>query len=174
MLRSRRTRREFALVLADIDHFKKVNDVHGHAVGDRVLRQVAALLSDRIRPRVDIVSRYGGDEFAILLPELTNGANGVRVVSERLRAEVEAFDFRQICPELVRPLTISLGAALYRGNPELGEVSRFAEKQRVLTHADDALYRAKRERNCARVWEEPPILNAPAGDLRGAERNERV
>lgn len=173
MLRSRRTRREFALVLADIDCFKKVNDLHGHAAGDKVLRQVAALLSDRIRPRVDIVSRYGGDEFAILLPELTNGANGVRVVSERLRSEVEAFDFRVLCPDLTEPLTISLGAAVYRGNPDLGEASRHAEKQKVLAHADQALYRAKRDsRNCARIWEEPPIIAAP--ELRGAERNERV
>lgn len=175
MLRSRRTRREFALVLADIDHFKKVNDMHGHGVGDKVLRQVATLLSDRIRPRVDIVSRYGGDEFAILLPELTSGASGVRVVAERLRAEVAAFDFRGICPELTAPLTISLGAAVYRGIPELGEASRHAEKQKVLSHADQALYRAKREaRNCARIWDEPPVAAGPASEFRGAERNERV
>jgi diguanylate cyclase (GGDEF)-like protein len=79
--------RPLSLLFCDIDHFKKVNDTHGHAVGDRVLAAVAAAIGAATR-QLDIVGRYGGEEFVVILPATT--AEGASVVAERVRERVEA------------------------------------------------------------------------------------
>ncbi|MBF8291364.1 MAG: hypothetical protein HW392_191, partial [Steroidobacteraceae bacterium] len=82
VLRSRRLEHNFAVLIADVDHFKQYNDTHGHPAGDEVLKQVAAVLREAIRD-VDFVARYGGEEFFILLPEIK--ASGAVILAERIR-----------------------------------------------------------------------------------------
>lgn len=86
-----RDKTPLTLALIDVDHFKQVNDVHGHAVGDRVLEQVAELMARSMR-RTDIVARYGGEEFVILLPNTTRDAAFHRI--EALRREINDFPLR--------------------------------------------------------------------------------
>lgn len=134
---------EPALLLAlDIDHFKRVNDTHGHAAGDQVIRAVAAALMDSVRP-MDLVARVGGEEFAVILPNCAS-AFGL-TVAERIRRRVERM------PILLQPsrqelmVTISIGGAFapqwVRSTPALW-------KER----ADQQLYQAKaRGRNLVRL-----------------------
>jgi diguanylate cyclase (GGDEF)-like protein len=122
-----------AVVLLDIDHFKTVNDRHGHAGGDEVLREVAALLSTRVRDD-DLVARLGGDELAVLMP----GADLGRAVelAERLRAETAALQPAGILPG---ELSLSLGVAAMTGEQ--------AYPMELMSRADEHLYRAKITRN---------------------------
>jgi two-component system cell cycle response regulator len=103
-----RTGQKFALILTDIDHFKKVNDTYGHPVGDAVLKRVAAVFAGRAR-KVDVVARYGGEEFVFVLPD-TDG-EGAELFANKLREEVAA----QIMTSEQGPfqVTISMGVAEY-------------------------------------------------------------
>lgn len=124
--------RPLALVAWDLDHFKRVNDHHGHEVGDHVLRRVAAGARAALRAG-DLVGRTGGEEFLVLLP--ASGASAAVEVAERLRAAVLRIDCSDLAPDLA--LTVSLGVAVRRpGEADLGELAR---------RADAALYRAKEE-----------------------------
>ncbi len=127
--RSGRYRRPLTVMVADIDHFKKINDSAGHAVGDEALRAVARELQTTLR-QSDQVGRIGGEEFVVVAPEV--GAAGAMALAERLRRRVE---------ELVQvngsPVTISIGVMAWDGS---GDVP-VAELLRV---ADAALYEAKR------------------------------
>jgi diguanylate cyclase (GGDEF)-like protein len=116
--------------MADLDHFKAVNDALGHQVGDLALRECAALMR-RNCSHSDLVARVGGEEFALVLPGMTH-ADASRFC-ERLRAAVAAHDWRAIHSDLA--ITISFGLAQWDGSAKLEE----------LVHAADAqLYRAKR------------------------------
>ncbi|MEO8214441.1 MAG: GGDEF domain-containing protein, partial [Myxococcales bacterium] len=84
---AQRTGKPLSIIMADVDHFKRVNDTRGHAAGDRILVAVAEALRGRLRPR-DLVARYGGEEFVLVLPE--TDAPGSEVVAERIRKKVEA------------------------------------------------------------------------------------
>lgn len=130
--RARRFNRPFGLVLLDIDHFKAVNDTHGHAAGDAVLREVARRIGSRVRA-VDRCARFGGEEFAVLLPEAD--ANGALAVACDLLLAVAAVPI--VAAEGVAlDVTVSAGAA---------SLPRHASDAGVLTEAADrALYRAKR------------------------------
>jgi diguanylate cyclase (GGDEF)-like protein len=109
--RSERTGKSMALLIADIDYFKRVNDTLGHAAGDSALRHVAKILSENVRP-VDIVARYGGEEFGLILPDVNS--EGALVVAERVRDNVERHGFSTgIADRPIWNLTISIGAALY-------------------------------------------------------------
>lgn len=154
MARARRTGSPFGLLLIDIDHFKLVNDEHGHPVGDEVLRSVARRLSQTVR-EVDLVARYGGEEFVVLL----EGAapEGARTMAERIREAVAAEPIAAGGKAL--RVTISLGLACY---PLHGD-----GRELLLELADQALYAAKRGgRNQVRVHEprrpEPPRLGPAA------------
>jgi diguanylate cyclase (GGDEF)-like protein len=114
-----------SLVLLDIDHFKKLNDDHGHQVGDDVLRQVAGVLVEHARV-VDVPARYGGEEFAVVLPEC--GEEEAAAVADRLRRAISA-------SPTARPITVSAGVATF---PEHG-----ATAEALIRAADEALYRAK-------------------------------
>jgi diguanylate cyclase (GGDEF)-like protein len=117
-----------ALLMIDIDHFKKLNDEFGHLLGDEVLRQVAKVFTQHIRKN-DLVCRYGGEEFAILLPEIhTDRASAV---AEKLRRVVQEFQF----PGVPRPVTISLGVADFPNHAK--------NRDELVRAADAALYGAK-------------------------------
>jgi len=126
----------FSMISFDLDHFKKVNDSWGHAVGDAVLQHMANLLKDNLRD-VDIPGRIGGEEFSVLLPN-TSLENGV-LLAERLRREVEKSPAMYEGKEI--SYTVSLGVTVYREG-----VSSVDE---LLKAADEALYEAKSKgRNC--------------------------
>jgi diguanylate cyclase (GGDEF)-like protein len=127
--RARRYRRPLALVMFDLDHFKRINDTFGHLAGDYVLREVASLVRERI-PTEAVFARYGGEEFALLMPE-TELPAAVRV-AEGIRAGVEAHRF-QFDRERIA-VTISMGAALA---PEAASVEEFIKA------ADTKLYASK-------------------------------
>lgn len=127
---------QFAVIAIDIDHFKQVNDVHGHEAGDMVLQQFAALLSDSVRGG-DYLFRLGGEEFLMLSVDIDE-ARAV-ATAERLRARIAAEVFR-LPRDRTMALTISIGLAMHDGHPDY---------QRTLRRADVALYAAKqRGRNC--------------------------
>jgi diguanylate cyclase (GGDEF)-like protein len=127
---------EVAVVMVDVDHFKAVNDKHGHAVGDEVLKTISAIIMAEARVE-DVVARMGGEEFVILLPE--TGLDPARHFAERLRSTIELTYFNK-----VGNVTISLGVACY---PAQG-----ADINDSLVLADTALYRAKAAgRNCVRL-----------------------
>jgi diguanylate cyclase (GGDEF)-like protein len=126
---ARRTGQSFALLLIDADHFKQVNDRHGHGVGDAVLKRLADLLVEHTRA-TDCVARFGGEEFALLMPGNSIAVDAL-VVAEKLRAAVAAADF-----PVIGRLTISGGVSLWSSQDEdLGAL--------LLQRADTALYRAK-------------------------------
>jgi diguanylate cyclase (GGDEF)-like protein len=127
--RSRRESQPLAVALADIDHFKVVNDTHGHAIGDAVLREVADRLRAGLRS-AEVVGRYGGEEFMIVLYPC--GPHDARVVMERLRGQVASCPIQT--PVGPIPTTISMGAAVTDGS---------LHSDWIVEAADRALYRAK-------------------------------
>jgi diguanylate cyclase (GGDEF)-like protein len=131
LMRARRHTRELSFLMIDIDHFKKINDVHGHLAGDYVLKEVAKHLQQRIR-RDEVLARYGGEEFAIILPE-TN-LDGGKALAEGLREKIEQSRFT-FQGETIR-VTISAGAAM------LDEQDRASSD--LIRRADEKLYEAKR------------------------------
>jgi diguanylate cyclase (GGDEF)-like protein len=122
------------LLLIDIDHFKSINDRHGHLAGDQVLRDVARCLAHCLRP-MDTVARYGGEEFAVILPSC-RPLFGL-AVAERIRQTIGALPIH-VTPQLTLQITISIGGAYapewVRSTPDLW-----------IERADQQLYRAKAE-----------------------------
>jgi len=130
--RVERKKSKLALLMVDIDHFKQLNDTHGHHVGDQVLRDVAAILMKDMR-EVDTVARYGGEEFVIILPE--TAAGGALFVAQRLRGAVEHAKFFAGSVEAIEHLTISIGIAVFDTDAQF--------KRDLIEYADAALYAAK-------------------------------
>jgi len=132
LLKARRTGSRVALILTDIDFFKKVNDQHGHPAGDTILRHVASVMSSQLRDEVDIVARYGGEEFVCVLVGTTD--SGAEETAERIRLAVEtsSCDIGEAVPKSV---TISLGVSLFPDDANTAED--------MIEKADQALYRAK-------------------------------
>jgi diguanylate cyclase (GGDEF)-like protein len=119
----------YAIMVADIDHFKRINDTYGHVVGDVALKAVARCMAENLRPH-DLLVRYGGEEFAMLLPD--TGLEEARTIAERLRATIAGSEIRY--NEISFRITISIGIA----------PARLEEKLEILIgEADRALYRAK-------------------------------
>ena len=141
--RSRRYGRPLSLIMCDIDHFKTVNDRHGHGAGDRVLKDFAGRLAGSIRIDIDWVARYGGEEFLIVLPETDLSPAGV--VAERLRRLVAETPFG-LRDGGIR-ITASFGVASYRPALQSGRVTF----DQLMEQADAFLYQAKRAgRNAVR------------------------
>jgi len=134
--RAQRESSSVALIIADIDHFKGFNDRYGHQAGDDCLRRVAQVLARTIKRPFDLVTRYGGEEFAVLLPD-TPGAGAERL-AEEMRTAVECLNIGNIHAEDARRITISAGVASVI--PQSG-----AEPASLIAMADSCLYRAKRE-----------------------------
>ncbi|MBB1520956.1 sensor domain-containing diguanylate cyclase [Aquipseudomonas guryensis] len=129
--RHRRYGSTAALVMFDIDHFKKVNDTYGHQAGDKVIQAVADVVRKEARD-TDIAGRYGGEEFVILLPDVDSA--GARLFAERLRQKTEALQV-DYDGQLI-PFTISLGVA------DLAQSGN--DHQQLIEWADHALYQSKR------------------------------
>ena len=130
--RSQRFAHPVSLIILDIDYFKVANDVLGHLGGDTVLKQLAALLREKVR-KVDIVARYGGEEFAVILPE-TSPTNAL-YVAEKIRCWIEEFPFTDQEKLPHRNITSSLGVASF---PEHAH-----SLEELIHQADESLYRAK-------------------------------
>jgi len=129
--RTKRHRSIFTLIMVDIDHFKKVNDVCGHNAGDQILRLVAQVLEDQTRFN-DFVSRYGGEEFVVLLPE--SKADQGRYVAEKIRRAVENTSFMNVNEKI--KVTVSAG---------VGEVIAESDTpETFVDRVDAALYEAKK------------------------------
>ena len=131
IIRARRHARELAFIMFDIDHFKKINDFHGHLAGDFVLKELARIVQGRIR-RDEVFARYGGEEFAIILPE-TN-MEGAKALADGLREKVEASSF--VFQNEQIKVTISIGVTI------LAEHDRTSTD--IIKSADAKLYDAKR------------------------------
>ena len=124
----RRSQVPFTLMILDIDHFKQVNDKHGHALGDQVLRKLAELLEQKVRV-TDVVARYGGEEFVALLPD-TPAEPNARSVAEKIRKAVEQTEFPG-------GLTVTISVGLSEVSPDDADTGTLFER------ADQALYQAK-------------------------------
>lgn len=122
---------KFSFLMLDIDDFKKVNDTYGHLVGDVVLKDISRIIKENIR-EIDLACRYGGEEFAMMLPETLK--EGAWVVAERIRKRVEEHIFRAYDERL--KLTVSLGVASYPDDS--------SNQQGITEAADGALYKGKR------------------------------
>ena len=127
--RARRTGHSFFVALADLDHFKKINDTYGHQAGDIVLENIARIFDDSLRP-YDDAFRYGGEEFLVLLPETT--LNKAVNVMDRLREEVKAAVIKT--GEHNITITISVGISEFSPNMNIEE---------LVSTADENLYKAK-------------------------------
>jgi diguanylate cyclase (GGDEF)-like protein len=144
--RAWRHQRDLALLLADVDRFKSFNDEFGHLAGDVVLKRVAELLLDRSRSH-DLVARFGGEEFAAILPDTDR--EGAMILAERFRRVIETAPWQE------RPVTISIGAAV---------ASDLSTCRELIDRTDQALYAAKRQgRN--RVVEAPPAPESAASAI---------
>jgi diguanylate cyclase (GGDEF)-like protein len=151
--RARRYARPLSVLFIDLDQFKAVNDTHGHQRGSRVLREVAQLLKASIRS-VDLIARYGGDEFIVVLPD-TDAATAA-ALGERLRATVARTEF--LAPEGLRlRLTASFGVAAHPDDAQT--------KEELVRSADQAMYQAKARGGNA-VWPG----KVPAGGRRASRR----
>ncbi len=137
LTRWRRRGGSLVCMLVDVDHFKQVNDSHGHQAGDKVLAQVAGLLGKDLRAS-DVLDRYGGEEFVLLLPE-TSERQGV-AIAERLCEIVERAKFEIDAPE---PLSVTVSAGLAVLDRRSGRVPPETDSW-IVGQADAALYRAKR------------------------------
>ncbi|HKQ97763.1 MAG TPA: diguanylate cyclase [Candidatus Polarisedimenticolia bacterium] len=131
--RARRYGTPLTLMLVDLDHFKQVNDKYGHECGDQVLAEFARVLVDNAR-EIDIVGRYGGEEFLMILPN--TDAIRAAVVAERVRKATEEHVYRH--KEFLVRITVSIGLASIPANAAL------RTEADLLRAADEALYRAKR------------------------------
>ncbi len=139
--RSKRHKLPLALLMADIDHFKKCNDTYGHLVGDVVLKKISDIIRDNIR-EVDLAGRYGGEEFCVALPE--SDMEGARHVAERIRLAIEREKIRAYDENI--QTTISIGLSLYPKNSK--------GIKGLIDTADKALYKAKNTgRNKVCVYE---------------------
>jgi diguanylate cyclase (GGDEF)-like protein len=158
--RARRYRTPFALLMVDLDGFKRVNDEHGHPAGDRYLRAIGRTIRGHLRV-ADHACRYGGDEFCILLPETDRA--GAATIAERLRQSIARVDLGL---EDTAPLTAtaSVGLAAF---PEDGA----DDVALLLRRADEALYRAKRAgRDRVTAWRTAPAPDPSSATGTGGDR----
>jgi diguanylate cyclase (GGDEF)-like protein len=129
--RADRSGEAFGLILMDIDDFKKINDAHGHLVGDAVLRHLVAHVLEMVR-RADIFARYGGEEFAIILPD--TGCDGAEVLARRLCIEIAAVPYVFAGKKV--PYSVSIGLSMYDGKKP-------KPKDQLIGEADKAMYQSK-------------------------------
>jgi diguanylate cyclase (GGDEF)-like protein len=128
---SKRYGHPLSIIAMDLDHFKKVNDLHGHAAGDAALKAAASLVMQELRSETDFVGRVGGEEFTLLLPH--TDADGAAALAERIRASLRQHPF------LINGVPVPLAASF-----GVSQLADDHDVDRVLAEADKALYRAKR------------------------------
>ena len=150
--RSTRNKQSIGFIMIDLDHFKRVNDHYGHLVGDLILKKLSVICKKQIR-NVDTFSRFGGEEFLVILPGIDN--QYLNEIAERLRIKIEKTDFKYLQQKV--NVNISAGTALFdpKQDKSANTNSIFTKYVKL---ADDALYTAKRKgRN--RVESTPLKLN---------------
>ena len=143
---AKRNKRPMSIIILDIDNFKKINDVHGHGVGDEVIKHIAKTLKDVAR-KSDVICRWGGEEFLLLLPE-TDG-EGAYIMAENIRKMIEQSEV-SINRELTIQYRASFGVSVVDNSDEKGV-------DKAIHNADEALYEAKalgRNRVCIAKTEE--------------------
>jgi len=128
---------DLCLIMADIDHFKRINDTHGHLMGDKVLKTTAEVLKDSVKGR-DHVVRYGGEEFVILLP--ATPLTGALILADKICGYFKNLNWkRKDTSQFIGPVHLSFGVARYRQNETL---------ESLIQRADRALYHSKRAGRC--------------------------
>jgi diguanylate cyclase (GGDEF)-like protein len=137
-----KTKKDLALMMLDLDHFKNVNDTYGHPFGDKVLSKVSETIKKSLRPR-DYFIRYGGEEFAVIV-SCADVAH-VLAMAERIRKSVEACPIFNSEKNIYVNMTISIGVSNLDNS--------VAEPKQLVENADMALYNAKRERNMVSLFE---------------------
>ena len=148
-------------IMADIDHFKQVNDRYGHAAGDKVIQFVAKKLREVCR-KSDIVSRYGGEEFLIVLPN--SDMDKATLIAERIRVAIEDDFPKQFSAS--RSLSVSLGVAMYEPGTETA--------LELVNRADQGLYAAKLAgRNRVVRWDDPSVTKMEAGEDSEEDESDR-
>jgi len=145
--RAIRYQRPLSLMIVDIDHFKKINDVYGHAAGDEALRWFASQCRVIIRQKLDLLGRFGGDEFAIIYPEADLAS--ALGAAERLRSQIIGSPIQFNDTEL--QITFSAGIASLPLDEEIG-------LEQLVERADKALYFAKEKRNCMAYWDDKEAM----------------
>lgn len=147
-LRAQRDQLPIAMIVADIDYFKRYNDYYGHQQGDECLRHVASIMHQTVMRPADVVARYGGEEFAIIMPN-TN-IKGAQAVAERICRRIDDSCLPHPASEISDHVTVSMGVSSIV--PAIGQVS-----DDLFSLADAALYAAKDGgRNCVMLAETPP------------------
>ncbi len=137
LARARRHGRPLSLALLDLDHFKTINDTHGHLVGDTTLKRVAHLIRERVR-QDELLARYGGEEFAVVLPE--TDLEGAVIFAEMIRRQIEKYSFTFDGQDI--SVTVSVGVATMGPDDDAAA---------LIGEADNRLYEAKNTgRNCVR------------------------
>ena len=134
MILAKRRNEHVSLLILDLDHFKSLNDSYGNKAGDRLLQQIARVLSDSVS-KSDIIARHGGEEFAVIMPTLF--ATKALVKADAIRRIIEATDFDDIVSGQTLKITMSIGIASY---PEHG-----TEQETLIKLANKALHKAKEE-----------------------------
>jgi diguanylate cyclase (GGDEF)-like protein len=130
--RAQRFERPLSVLMVDIDHFKRVNDLHGHQLGDEVLIEVTRRIMSTVRSQIDSLARYGGEEFVVVLPE--TGPEGAQVVADKILEVIRHGRFAgDDGPAL--SLTVSVGIATYEEGGTTAD--------QLIRAADLAMYRAK-------------------------------
>ena len=150
--RQLRYHRPLTLLIIDIDDFKKCNDTHGHLTGDLVLVKFASLLTSQIRS-CDFVARYGGDEFTVILPEISD--KEALAVCRRIMKSIEQCEFQSFDKEDIGPLTVTIGIASFPQNAK--------DSKELIEKADQAMYAGKKagkNRICI-FGEENPVPKPP-------------
>jgi len=133
---SKRLGLELGICLFDLDHFKKINDKHGHLTGDQVLKKVAEIVTENIR-KLDYFYRWGGEEFILILPDTS--MENLKIISEKIRLAIESFPWKEKLG--VKKVTASFGLSVY---PHHGK-----NHQSLILNADAAMFQAKSSgRNC--------------------------
>ncbi len=132
--RAQRLKNDLSCMMLDIDHFKEVNDTYGHLIGDKILKEAAALIMDSIRT-YDIAGRYGGEEFLVILPDTSIGS--ALALAERIRINIQENLYLRAGLTLKKSITVSLGIASLRSSDRTVD--------EMLMRADDSLYKAKRD-----------------------------
>ena len=132
LARSNQLGSELSILLADIDHFKRINDTYGHLVGDNVLRITAKMIKGHIRGQ-DLVARFGGEEFVIMLPD--TALEGARVVAEKIRTSFEKMQVKKKqSQETIGAITLSIGGTSYKKGESL---------EKLIRRTDNAHYKSK-------------------------------
>lgn len=156
VLRARRYGAPLSLVFLDIDHFKRINDAHGHAAGDQILTELSTLLAGALR-ETDVLTRYGGEEFVLLIPHTS--LEGATEIAERLLRTIEDHPFNLLRIFTTLRITCSAGVA------SLAECAGSPED--LLQMADERLYRAKTTgRNRVVATAPPGLMVAEAQRIR--------